>query len=63
VRVSLPYDRYRGDEPAADRPFASNGKATLTMAKGEEKKAQNNKAKLSVKEKKAKKKEKLAKKG
>lgn len=32
------------------------------MAKGEQKKATNNKAKLSVKEKKAKKKEKLAKK-
>lgn len=34
-----------------------------TMAKGEEKKKTNNKAKLTVKEKKAKKKEKLAKKG
>jgi hypothetical protein len=34
-----------------------------TMAKGEEKKGTNNKAKLTVKEKKAKKKEKLAKKG
>jgi hypothetical protein len=33
------------------------------MAKGEEKKSPNNKAKLSVKEKKAKKKEKAAKKG
>jgi hypothetical protein len=33
------------------------------MAKGQEKKGTNNKAKLSVKEKKAKKKEKLAKKG
>jgi hypothetical protein len=33
------------------------------MAKGQEKKGNNNKAKLSVKEKKAKKKEKLAKKG
>jgi hypothetical protein len=39
----------------------TNGKATSAMAKGQEKKKTNNKVKLTVKEKKAKKKDKLAK--
>jgi hypothetical protein len=48
--------------PGTQRVAACNRKANSTMAKGQEKKATNNKAKLSVKERKAKKKEKLAKK-
>ena len=42
---------------------APHERKVTIMAKGQEKKATNNKAKLTVKEKKEKKKEKLAKKG
>jgi hypothetical protein len=61
-RLGVAYDGTQ-DELPARRASRRTKRRTTIMAKGQEKKATNNKAKLSVKEKKAKKKERLAKKG
>jgi hypothetical protein len=63
LQRALSYDLVRHSSRCAPCSRAPNARRPRTMAKGEEKKGTNNKAKLTVKEKKAKKKEKLTKKG